>query len=293
MFRVVLLIIVFIMTACAQSGPVVKTDNEQLPRQYATCSPRTPVMPEIINDVNMPWVAVDANVRRKVYFNDCQTLALIEWSKPDKGKDTVLQYHVNELTGYVLEGNLMVTIDRQTQSLGPGGVFIIPSNVHYSLLPLTAKVRYLAVFTPTREDMRRTPPPLRFDDNDIRSLVHQWFAHVDHMAAADKLLPFLSDKALTMRLPGVLIKSRDDFKTWYTADLKKMKSVACKVEQIKVKTDKNNSYIVDMTVSRKAVTVLSEDRSYRSHQVWVFTDMGGTYPLITYMDVDESTNSAP
>jgi len=113
------------------------------------------------------------------------------------------------------------------------------------------------------------------------------------MADADKLMPFLSDKVLTLRFPGVLIKSRDDFKAWYTADRKKMKSVACKVEQIKVRTDKNNNYIVDMTVLRKAETVLSEDRSYRSSQAWVFTDFGGSYPLVTYMDVNERFDATP
>ena len=159
MFRVVLLIIVFIMTACAPSGQVVKTDNEQLPRHYETCASTSPVMQEIIDDVNMPWIAVNANLRRKAYFNDCQTLVLTEWTKSDKGKDTALQYHAHELTGYVLEGNLMATIDQQARSLGPGGAFIIPSNFHYSLLPLTGKVCYLAVFTPARDDMRRTPPP--------------------------------------------------------------------------------------------------------------------------------------
>lgn len=286
-----IIMLVFIVSSCAPKGQVIMTDNKQLPRDYRS-QDITPVMPEVIAGTHMPWIQGNPNLRYKVYFNDRQTLVLNEWTKADQGKDAALQYHVNELTGYVLEGNLMVTMNKQAQSLGPGGVFIIPSNVHYSLLPLTAKVLYLAVFTPTRDDLRRTLPPIRFDENDIKSLVYQWFSHMDKLADADKLLPFLTDKAVTMRFPGAQFKSREDFKIWYTANLKKTKAVLNKVEQIQVEIDKNNNYIVNMSVSRQAVTILNEDRSYRSRQAWVFTDQGGAYPVITHMDVEESNDAA-
>ena len=286
--KVIWLIMIFMITACASPGPAVRKDREQHPRDYSVYNPVVPVMPEIIADNHMPWTAVSQTQRRKVFFNDRQTMVLNEWTKEDKGKDVSLQYHPNDVSGYVLDGNLMVTIDKQTQSMGPGGVFVIPSNVHYSLLPLSAKVRFLEIFTPTRDDLRKTPPPVRFDENDIKSLVHQWFSLMDKMAEADKLLPFLSAKNLTVRFPGVLFKSREDFRTWYAAELKKLKSSTYKVQQMQVKIDHQNNYIVHMTVSRQATTLLDEDRSYRSQQAWIFMDQGGDYPVVTYMDVEEN-----
>jgi len=286
--KIVFLMLFSLIIACAPNGPVIKTDDVQRPRDYGTYAPILPVMPEVIDSDHMPWIAVNQNLRRKVYFNDRQTMVLNEWAKAGEKMDVALQYHIHELIGYILEGNLMVTIDRQAQSVGPGGAFIIPSNVHYSLLPLSPKVVYLTVFTPTRDDLRRTPPPVRFDENDIKSLVYQWFSHMDRMADAGKLLPFLAPQGLTMRFPGVLLKSREDFHAWYEAQTKKMKTTAYKVEQIHVEIDKNNNYIVNMGVSRQATTILDEDRSYRSRQAWVFTDRGGAYPVITYMDVEES-----
>jgi mannose-6-phosphate isomerase-like protein (cupin superfamily) len=288
--RIAFLLLFTLIIACASSGPVVKTDQQQLPRDYETYIPVLPVMPEVIGPNHMPWVTVDRHLRRKVYFNDRQTLVLNEWSKGDQKADASLQYHTHELSGYVLDGNLMVTIDKQTQGVGPGGVFIIPSNVHYSLLPLSPKAVYLTVFTPTRDDFRRTPPSVRFDENDIKSLVYQWFSHLDRMADAGKLMPFLATQGLTMRFPGVLFKSRDDFQAWYLAQMKKMKATTYKVEQLQVEIDKNNNYIAKMSVSRQAATILDEDRSYRSRQTWVLTDHGGAYPVITYMDVEESND---
>jgi mannose-6-phosphate isomerase-like protein (cupin superfamily) len=288
----VIIIFVLILTSCA--GPrdqVVMTDNKQHSRDYKIHHGITPVMPEVISENHMPWFRVSDDLRYKVYFNDRQTLVLNEWTKTDQGKDTVLQYHVNELTGYVIEGNLMVTINKQAHSIGPGGVFIIPSNVHYCLLPLTTKVVYLAVFTPARDDLRRFIPPVRFDENDIKSLIYKWFSYLDKMADGDTLMPFLADKTVTLRFSGVLFKTREDFKTWYSANLKKIKSVKNKVEQIQVEVDQNNNYIATIIVSRQITTIMDEELSYESRQAWVFSDQGGVSPVITYMDVNENIDA--
>jgi mannose-6-phosphate isomerase-like protein (cupin superfamily) len=294
MLRIAMIIIVvFSVSSCAPQGQVILANNGQLLRDYRLYD-ITPVNPEIITGADVPWITVNGNLRNKVYFNDRQTLILNEWTKTERGKDAALQHHAHELTGYVLEGNLLVNIAKpQTlaQSLGPGDVFIIPSNVHYNLLPLTARVLYLTVFTPTRDDLRKPLPPVRFDENDIKSLVHQWFSTIDKLAAADKLLPFLADKNVTMRFPRVQFKTPEDFKIWYTANLAKTKSVVNKVEQISVEIDNKNSYIVNLSVSCQATTLLNEDQIYRSRQAWVFTDQGGAFPVITYMDVTEANDT--
>jgi quercetin dioxygenase-like cupin family protein len=42
----------------------------------------------------------------------------------------------------------------KAREIGPGGVFIAPSNVRHGIELLTDKVVLLDVFTPTREDFR-------------------------------------------------------------------------------------------------------------------------------------------
>lgn len=292
MLRIAMIIIVVCsVSACAPQGQVIVTNDRQLPRDYRLSHEITPVNPEIITGADAPWLQVNGNLRQKIYFNDRQTLILNEWTKTEQGKDAALQHHAHELTGYVLDGNLLVNIAKQSQSLGIGDVFIIPSNVHYRLLPLTAKVLYLAVFTPTRDDLRKPLPPIRFDENDIKSLVYQWFATIDKLAAADKLLPFLADKNVTIRFPRVLFKTPGDFKIWYTANLAKTKSVVNKVEQISVEIDNKNSYIVNMSVSCQTTTLLNEDQTLRYRQAWVLADQGGASPVITYMDVTEANDT--
>jgi len=293
MIRIAMLIILaaFSVSSCAPRAQVTVINNEQLPRDYQLDQAITPVKPEIIAGADMPWIKINENLRHKIYFNDRQTLVLNEWTKTEQGKDAALQHHAHELIGYVLEGNLLVNIAKQSQSLGTGDVFIIPSNVNYGLLPLTVKVLYLAVFTPARDDLRKPIPPVRFDENDIKSLVHQWFSYIDKLADADKLLPFLADKNVTIQFPRVLFKTREDFKIWYTANLRKTKSVVNKVEQITVKIDNKNNYIVNMSVSSQAATIRNEDQISRSLQAWVFTDQGGDSPVITQMDVTETNDT--
>jgi quercetin dioxygenase-like cupin family protein len=287
MYRIIVCILALAVLSCTSGKEGVKTGIRQLPRDYSVPAPSVPVLPEVIAQDRMPWVVVDPNLKRKVYFNDRQTLVLVEWVRSDSTPDTTLHQQPHELTGYVLEGDLMITMDKLTQGVGPGGVFIVPSNVPYNLAPLSAKTTFLEVYTPPREDLRRSPPPVRFDENDIKSLVYRWFAQLDRLADSDSLLPFLSARGMTLRFPGALLKSREDFRGWYEGQRQKLKEASYRVETIQVSINQKSVYTVQMAVSRRATTTLGEDRGYRSRQVWVLIDEGGANPVITTMDVEE------
>jgi mannose-6-phosphate isomerase-like protein (cupin superfamily) len=139
----------------AQSGGPVFTDSRQLPRDYKPPTPVKPAEPAIVGAADIPWTQVQPGLRRKVYFNDRLTLAVLEFTRsaPDD-KPVSLHYHVHDQTTYVLEGRILAVVDGKQKEIGAGGVFIAPSNKHHGVRLLTDKVVLLDAFTPTREDFR-------------------------------------------------------------------------------------------------------------------------------------------
>ena len=288
-----LLTVCFFLAAC--SGPeknVVKTDNRQLPRDYSLHEEIITATPGVFSE-NQPWQTISNQLRRKVYCNDRQTLVLYEAMRSDTGKDVSTQYHYHELTGYVLSGNLLVKINDKVRGIGPGGVYVIPSNVHYAVLPLTDKVSYLEVFTPVREDLRLPPVLLRFDENDVKSVIYKWYALLDKLADVDSYLPLLAERGMNIHVPGATIRSRDDFKGWYGGMAKRIRINEYKVTDIKVKMGESGYFDAEFLVSWEAETKLNEKRSFKSRQKWTLIDQGGSSPVILNADYKEITNIVP
>jgi mannose-6-phosphate isomerase-like protein (cupin superfamily) len=292
--RLSLLLIFMIcsLVGCSPDKVVVKNDDKQLSRDYKLHDEILPVDPGFFPDIQ-PWQTVNANLRRKVYFNDRQTMVLNEATKTDTGTGVTTRYHYHELSGYVLSGNLLVRIGKNVQSIGPGGAFIIPSNVHYAVLPLTGTVSYLETFTPARDDLRNPPVISRFDENDVKSLIHKWYAYLDKLVGVNNYLPFLATKGLVMSLPGTVIRSQDDFKNWYAGMLKKTKTNMSKAKDITVTIDKSGNFVAEFTVSWESVTSLDEQRTYNSRQTWTLGDLGGATPVILTTAYKEISNIVP
>ena len=68
-----------------------------------------------------------------------------------KGAVGALHKHPHIQVSYVAEGSFEVTIGEQTQVVGQGGSFIVPSNVEHGVVALEAG-RLVDVFTPHRAD---------------------------------------------------------------------------------------------------------------------------------------------
>ncbi len=287
-----LTIMICFLAGCGPGKIVVKTDDKQLSRDYKIHDEIIPANPGVFPE-NQPWQTVNANLRRKVYFNDRQTIVLNEATKTSTGKDVKTQYHYHELSGYVLSGNLLIRIDKNVQNIGPGGVFIIPSNVHYAVLPLDGKVSYLEIFTPTRDDLRSLPILPRFDENDVKSVIYKWYAYLDKLANVDNYLPLLANRGLVMRNPGAVIRNQEDFKAWYAGMLKKTKTNTSKVKNVVVKLDEKGYFIAEFIVSWDAITSLDEKRTFTSRQKWTLVDQGGTTPVILDTDYQETSNIVP
>jgi quercetin dioxygenase-like cupin family protein len=112
------------------------------------------VEPAILGGDEKPWQVVRPGLRRKAWFNDRLTMVLLEFTRQPGEKPDAQHYHANDQMSYVVEGRIRALVGGKAKEIGPGGVFIAPSNVRHGIELVTDKVILLDVFTPTREDFR-------------------------------------------------------------------------------------------------------------------------------------------
>ena len=72
--------------------------------------------------------------------------------------------HENEQLGMVLKGSITFTIGTERQTLGPGGIWRIPSNTAHEAVIGPEGAVVIDVFSPAREDWKvlpeaESPPP--------------------------------------------------------------------------------------------------------------------------------------
>ena len=153
-----ILCVFFLLTASLSAQPVIFTDDRQLPRDHSVTQPIRPVSPAIFAEV--PWERVDAGTRRKVLFCDRLTVVLLEVDQAVDTNPIVTHYHAHDQVSCLLEGRALVRVGADEKEIGPGGAYVIPSNVHHGLKPLTPRLLLMDVFTPARDDFHpRTGPP--------------------------------------------------------------------------------------------------------------------------------------
>ncbi len=109
----------------------------------------------VIAPDEVSWQDLGNGTKRKAWFNDHMTVALIEIVGGDKRPTPPPHHHLHEQIGYVIEGRALVTLGDRTEEIVPGGVYIVTANVPHTVKPLTHRLVLLESFTPTREDFRR------------------------------------------------------------------------------------------------------------------------------------------
>jgi quercetin dioxygenase-like cupin family protein len=62
--------------------------------------------------------------------------------------------HPHEQMGMVIEGRAEFTIGGETRVVGPGDMYLMPSNVPHKVVALDAPVRAIDVFNPPREEYK-------------------------------------------------------------------------------------------------------------------------------------------
>jgi len=85
-------------------------------------------------------------------FVHSETMTFVHWTIA-AGAALADHAHPHEQVANVIAGQFELTIDGETQTLGPGTVGIIPANARHSGRALT-ECRIIDVFYPIREDYR-------------------------------------------------------------------------------------------------------------------------------------------
>lgn len=91
---------------------------------------------------------LDGSIRRVIL--DLPELMLVEFTF-EKGGVGALHSHPHLQTSYVAEGVFEVTIDGETQTIGKGGAYIVPSGLVHGVKALEAG-KLVDSFSPRRDD---------------------------------------------------------------------------------------------------------------------------------------------
>ena len=85
-------------------------------------------------------------------FVHSEHMTLAYWTV-EAGAELPEHAHPHEQVTHMIEGQFTLTIDGETETLGPGCVGMVPSNARHSGKALTP-CRIMDVFYPVREDYR-------------------------------------------------------------------------------------------------------------------------------------------
>jgi len=93
-------------------------------------------------------------VHGRLVHGDRTTLGVIEL---DPGSIVPEHFHEHEQLGVCLRGSLRFRIGEETRDLGPGDIWVIPSNVPHEVHVGPDGAVVLDVFAPTRDEWRDAP----------------------------------------------------------------------------------------------------------------------------------------
>tara|TARA_B100000686_G_scaffold36848_1_gene38317 strand:+ start:322 stop:675 length:354 start_codon:yes stop_codon:yes gene_type:complete len=96
-------------------------------------------------------VEIASGVRIKALFGNSAMVNLVEL---DPGGFVPLHKHPHEQIGYVVSGQILMTIAGEEHHLEPGGSYVIPGGIEHSALAGPEGCEALDFFCPIREDYR-------------------------------------------------------------------------------------------------------------------------------------------
>lgn len=103
-----------------------------------------------MNISDLPQKELLPGIKARFVHTENNTIGFVELDA-----DAILpeHAHIHEQTTQVLEGQLELTIDGESQILNPGQIITIPSNILHSAKALT-NCKVTDVFSPVREDYK-------------------------------------------------------------------------------------------------------------------------------------------
>jgi quercetin dioxygenase-like cupin family protein len=99
-----------------------------------------------------PAEKIAENVERRLGRLDNLMIVVIDFDDGPTSEPDPLHSHPHEQVCYVAEGEIIFILDGEQNRLGPGDVFLVPSDKPHAIQRLTKHVRLVDCFTPIRED---------------------------------------------------------------------------------------------------------------------------------------------
>lgn len=161
----------------------------------ATAAQAESFPPNILRADDRPWEDLGNGSRRKVFQCDRLTLVLFEIARqgPDPAPIKTHAHEQDQVT-CVLEGRAVVRVGGTEREVGPGAVYLAPSNTPHGMRVLSDRFVGLDTFSPPRRG-------LSVGENDVKAFVYQWFAWLDRQVDARVLTEHLVAGGLEIRYP--------------------------------------------------------------------------------------------
>jgi len=279
-----LLVLAIFWTLSGPSFGQISSDGRQLPRDYDP-GVITPAIPSIVGSDEQEWETVDAHTQRKVFHSDRITFVILKvQGSEDPGGPIKLHYHKHDQISHVLEGEVLVNVNGSQKKIGPGGTYVVPSNIHHGIRVLTENLVLMDMFTPTRDDFRPKGSQTSTDRSalEVDKFVRDWFALFDRNAPVKEYLSRLVDQGLHMQFPEVTLSSHRDFRRWYQGILETVTGASHTLKTVNVTRAGEDKYQVDLVVLWEA-TVSGKKTSFLAHQLWEVLGEGKSLRIQRYI----------
>jgi quercetin dioxygenase-like cupin family protein len=99
-----------------------------------------------------PAQEIREGAERRIGYTNNLMIVVVDFYDGPKDQPDPPHSHPHEQVSYVAEGEVIFVIDGEQARLGPGDVFLVPSERPHSIQQLTEHVRLIDCFTPLRED---------------------------------------------------------------------------------------------------------------------------------------------
>jgi quercetin dioxygenase-like cupin family protein len=99
-----------------------------------------------------PVQEIRPGAERRIGHTDNLMIAVVDFYDGPKDEPDPPHSHRHEQVCYVAEGEIVFILEDEQTRLGPGDVFLVPSDKPHTIQQLTEHVRLVDCFTPIRED---------------------------------------------------------------------------------------------------------------------------------------------
>lgn len=103
------------------------------------------------NPTNRETKEISPGIQARTFWGDNMLSAIVEL---EANAILPAHHHPHEQISYILEGELEFDLDGETQTVRPGDVVVIHSNVPHTVKVGSSHARVLDTFSPIREDLK-------------------------------------------------------------------------------------------------------------------------------------------